>query len=413
MRNFTKLFKFTAKRFSIWLALITVFMTMTIGLTSKRLIEDDYKQFKMDAIEIWEDIEGKKFDKDFILDDKTMDDMSVRAMKYKEKYKIIENEKIWSMDSDYQTDYYDRLGREENARNANYTYNDFMRIFNRTSDGKLSASSYLDNLVAPVMIIIALFAITITSIEESMPIFEFTRMMPWKKRDDLLMKIGVVFIFGILIFAINSIILSFLLKSSEFGPVVSMKESFSHIGKDLLVFLATSILSTSLGFIAGNIIGHIGLFILTIGGVSLIKEDISMLARVFSNEGAMAIDDAFNGFMVKQNIFVRTLVSLTNIAIDNIMSIGAFLVISILVLLIALRVNKKSTSEKSGYMVVSKPISIYSKILGSLTLANIITTILSSMLVESAGLVSIIVFALALLLSYKFFDILFKIRLKF
>ncbi len=59
MRNFTKLFKFTAKRFSLWLALITVFMTMTIGLTSRRLIQDDYKRFKMDAIEIWEDIEGK------------------------------------------------------------------------------------------------------------------------------------------------------------------------------------------------------------------------------------------------------------------------------------------------------------------------------------------------------------------
>lgn len=413
MRNFTNLFKFTAKRFSIWLALITVFMTMTIGLTSKRLIEDDYKFFKMESIEIWEDIEGKKYDKDFILDEKTMDDLSVRAMKYKEKYKIIEDEKLWQMDSDYQTDYYDKLGMEGNAQNAHYTYNNFMRIFNKTKNGKIGASSYIDNLVAPVMVIIALFAITITSIEESMPIFEFTRMMPWKKRDDLLMKIGIVFIFGILIFAINTIILSFLLKSSEFGPVVSMSESFSHIAKDLLVFLATSILSTSLGFIAGNIIGHIGLFILTIGGVSLIKEDISMLARVFSNEGAMAIDDAFNGFMVKQNIFVRTLVSLTNIAIDNIMSIGAFLVISILVLLIALRVNKKSTSEKSGYMVVSKPISIYSKILGSLTLANIITTILSSMLVESAGVVSIIVFALALLLSYKFFDILFKIRLKF
>lgn len=352
MRNFTKLFKFTAKRFSIWLALITVFMTMTIGLTSKRLIQDDYKQFKMDAIEIWEDIEGKKFDKDFILDEKTMDDLSVRAMKYKEKYKIMENDKIWSMDSDFQTDYYDRLGREVDEQNAHYTYNEFIRIFNRTSDGKLSASSYLDNLVAPVMIIIALFAITITSIEESMPIFEFTRMMPWKKRDDLLMKIRIVFIFGVLIFAINSIILSFLLKSSGFGPVVSMKESFSHIAKDILVFLATSILSTSLGFIAGNIIGHIGLFIITIGGVSLIKEDISMLVRVFSNEGAMAIDDAFNGFMVKQNIFVRTLISLTNIAIDNIISVGAFLIISILVLLLALTVNKKSTSERSGYMVV-------------------------------------------------------------
>ncbi len=413
MRNFTKLFKFTAKRFSLWLALITVFMTMTIGLTSKRLIEDDYKQFKMDAIEIWEDIEGEKFDKEFILNDKTMDDLSVRAMKYKEKYKIIENDKLWQMDSDYQTDYYDRLGREENARNANYTYNDFMRIFNRTSDGKLSASSYLDNLVAPVMIIIALFAITITSIEESMPIFEFTRMMPWKKRDDLLMKIGIVFIFGLLIFAINSIILSFLLKSSGFGPVVSMKESFSHIGKDLLVFLATSILSTSLGFIAGNIIGHIGLFIITIGGVSLLKEDISMLVRVFSNEGAMAIDSAFANFMDDKNIFVRTLISLTNIAIDNIMSVAAFLIISILVLLLALTVNKKSTSERSGYMIVSKPIGIFAKIIGSLTLANIITSILSSMLVESAGVVSIIVFALAMLLSYKFFDILFKIRLKF
>ena len=180
MRNFTKLFKFTAKRFSLWLALITVFMTMTIGLTSRRLIQDDYKRFKMDAIEIWEDIEGKKLDKDFILNDKTMDELDVHAMKYKEKYKIIEDEKLWQMDSDYQTDYYDRLGEGENGRNAHYTYNDFMRIFNRTSDGKLSASSYLDNLVAPVMVIIALFAITITSIEESMPIFEFTRMMPWK-----------------------------------------------------------------------------------------------------------------------------------------------------------------------------------------------------------------------------------------
>ena len=413
MRNFTKLFKFTAKRFSLWLALITVFMTMTIGLTSRRLIQDDYKRFKMDAIEIWEDIEGKKFDKDFILDDKTMDELDVHAMKYKEKYKIIEDDKLWQMDSDYQTDYYDRLGEGENGRNAHYTYNDFMRIFNRTSDGKLSASSYLDNLVAPVMVIIALFAITITSIEESMPIFEFTRMMPWKKRDDLLMKIGIAFIFGILIFAINSIILSFLLKSSGFGPVVSMKESFNHIGKDLLVFLATSILSTSLGFIAGNIIGHIGLFILTIGGLSLLKENLTMLVRVFSNDGAMAIDNVFANFMEKQDIFVRTLISLTNIAIDNIMSIGAFLIISILVLLLALTVNKKSTSERSGYMVVSKPISIFSKLMGSLTLANVITSILSSMLVESAGVVSIIVFALALLLSYKFFDILFKIRLKF
>lgn len=413
MRNFTKLFKFTAKRFSLWLALITVFMTMTIGLTSRRLIQDDYKRFNMDAIEIWEDIEGKKFDKDFILDDKTMDELDVHAMKYKEKYKIIEDDKLWQMDSDYQTDYYDRLGEGENGRNAHYTYNDFMRIFNRTSDGKLSASSYLDNLVAPVMVIIALFAITITSIEESMPIFEFTRMMPWKKRDDLLMKIGIAFIFGILIFAINAIILSFLLKSSGFGPVVGIRESFSHIAKDLLVFLATSILSTSLGFIAGNIIGHIGLFILTIGGVSLIKEDLTMLVRVFSNDGAMAIDNVFANFMEKQDIFVRTLISLTNIAIDNIMSIGAFLIISILVLLLALTVNKKSTSERSGYMVVSKPISIFAKLMGSLTLANVITSILSSMLVESAGVVSIIVFALALLLSYKFFDILFKIRLKF
>ena len=413
MRNFTKLFKFTAKRFSLWLALITVFMTMTIGLTSRRLIQDDYKRFNMDAIEIWEDIEGKKFDKDFILDDKTMDELDVHAMKYKEKYKIIEDDKLWQMDSDYQTDYYDRLGEGENGRNAHYTYNDFMRIFNRTSDGKLSASSYLDNLVAPVMVIIALFAITITSIEESMPIFEFTRMMPWKKRDDLLMKIGIAFIFGILIFAINAIILSFLLKSSGFGPVVSMKESFGHIGRDLLVFLATSILSTSLGFIAGNIIGHIGLFIITIGGVSLIKEDLTMLVRVFSNDGAMAIDNVFANFMEKQDIFVRTLISLTNIAIDNIMSIGAFLIISILVLLLALTVNKKSTSERSGYMVVSKPISIFAKLMGSLTLANVITSILSSMLVESAGVVSIIVFALALSLSYKFFDILFKIRLKF
>lgn len=63
-------------------------------------------------------------------------------------------------------------------------------------------------------------------------------------------------------------------------------------------------------------------------------------------------------------------------------------------------------------MIVNKKVSVFCKLIATLTLANLMTSLLASVFVDTNFLVMII-FVLALLLSYKFFDMLFEIRLKF
>lgn len=64
-------------------------------------------------------------------------------------------------------------------------------------------------------------------------------------------------------------------------------------------------------------------------------------------------------------------------------------------------------------MIANKKLGVFCKLMASLTLANLMTSILASVFVQKISPVIVIIFILALLISYKFFDMLFKIRLKF
>ncbi len=413
MRNFKNLIKFTWKRFSIWLILVTVFCTMAVGISNQNTIRNAYDNFTYNILSMREDLYGKGQDKDIKINEESLDQIEIELLKYKEKYKLLDFDEVYSLDvsGEVQDDYFERLNNN-GGYDAHYIYNSIKTYLQQFDEGKFDGSSYYQSLIFPIVIFMGLFGLSLTSLEQSSAIYDFTRLMPWKKKDELLMKTGIVFLFGLVIFAINAIVLAFILKTSAFGQVLSLHLIGRQICRNILIFLGTSIISTSLGFIAGNFLGHFGLFIMTLAGFELYRENLNMTLQVFSTALADKFYSAMASFEEGLHPFIKTLLSIVYIEVDDIRTILAFVLVAALIFFLALYLSKNQTSERSGYMIVNKKVSVFCKLIATLTLANLMTSLLASVFVDTNFLVMII-FVLALLLSYKFFDMLFEIRLKF
>lgn len=413
MRNFKNLIKFTWKRFSIWLILVTVFCTMAVGISNQNTIRNAYDNFTYNIISMREDLYGKGQNKDIKINEESLDQIAIELLKYKEKYKLLDFDEVYSIDvsGEAQDDYFERLS-QNGGYDAHYIYNSIKTYLQQFDEGKFDGSSYYQSLIFPIVIFMGLFGLSLTSLEQSSAIYDFTRLMPWKKKDELLMKTGIVFLFGLVIFAINAIVLAFILKTSAFGQVLSLHLIGRQICRNILIFLGTSIISTSLGFIAGNFLGHFGLFIMTLAGFELYRENLNMTLQVFSTALADKFYSAMASFEEGLHPFIKTLLSIVYIEVDDIRTILAFVLVAALIFCFALYLSKNQTSERSGYMIVNKKVSVFCKLIATLTLANLMTSLLASVFVDTSFLVMII-FVLSLLLSYKFFDMLFEIRLKF
>lgn len=413
MRNFKNLIKFTWKRFSIWIILVTVFCTMVVGISSQNSIRNDYDNFSNNVLSMREDLYGKNDNEELKINGESLDQIEIELLKYKEKYKLLDFDEVYSLDvsAEDQDDYFERLS-QNGGYDAHYIYNSIKTYLQQFDKGKFDGSSYYQSLIFPIVIFMGLFGLSLTSLEQSSAIYDFTRLMPWKKKDELLMKIGIVFLFGLVIFAINAIVLAFILKTSAFGQILSFPLIGRQICRNILIFFGTSIISTSLGFISGNFLGHIGLFIMALAGFELYRENLNLTLQVFSTNMADKFYSAVASFEEGLNPFIKTLLSIVYLKVDDIRTILAFILVAAVIFCLALYLSKNQTSERSGYMIVNKKVSVFCKLVATLTLANLMTSLVSSVFVDTTFLLMII-FVLSLLLSYKFFDMLFEIRLKF
>ena len=71
MRNFKNLIKFTWKRFSIWIILVTVFCTMAVGMSNQNSIRNAYDNFTNNVISMREDLYGKGQNKDIKINEES------------------------------------------------------------------------------------------------------------------------------------------------------------------------------------------------------------------------------------------------------------------------------------------------------------------------------------------------------
>lgn len=419
MSDFKKLFRITMKRFGIWILLISILVALANGLGLKNGLDVDSKNFKesinemANATNISFKSKNRKIDKEFLSQAEEI------AKTYQEKYKLKENEELQKVDEQEFQKNMENFQKEFGEdyyliTQPYYTYNNYLRTWKDYGGNKVENSyggNYIEDLTLPICFFIFIIAILVTSLEESLPYYEFTCMFPWRKKDEIVMKSIMVFIFGLSIFLINYLIGMGLMKSSDWGPLISLI-GLETISKMLLMFFATSIFSVALGMIAGNFIGHLGLSIIAIGSFRLVKTLIFVIISIFNKNVAYDFSENYNNIANNLPEILKPFEIVFNVN-KSYLSIAGFLIIAILWAILAYGVNSKISSEKSGLMIISKPVSIIAKTLGILSLTSIIYFLMSVVVGPYNLLLNLIIYGLGLLLSYKLFDVLFKVRLKF
>ncbi|WP_296114675.1 hypothetical protein [uncultured Anaerococcus sp.] len=410
MKDFKKILKLSWKRYAIWIILVGFFFTLANTLGMKSNIKRDSTELgnRVSTMERYLET-SKTYPSDKKIDKAYLKEAEKTAEDFRSKYKL-----KYRGDRFYDESYFDRLDDEDLWDKQN-NYEVFKIIMEDYEDYEFNLVDKLTSSMVITLVFILILAMALTSIEESLNYYDFTRMLPWSKKKEFLMKVGLCLIFGLILFVINIGIVTAIAKGSVFSEILSFKGFGDFFLKLLIAFVSTSLVGVGLGLLAGNFIGHLGLSIIAVGFIDLFSLIGFSFASIFSDELPSKLSQVYYNFKDGLSSTGQVFLSLTNTDFDKISSLWAGLVVSILIALIAYFLIGKSSAERSGYMVKNKTLSVISKWIGILCLTSIIFVITNGLISRDSVniLVRIIIYALSLLISYKLFDILFRIRLKF
>lgn len=409
MNDLKSLFKLVWKRFSVWIGLLAIFTLLINGLGARDRINrfEDSLTNTVDIMASDLGVEPLKINGKFKKQDIEKSDEIFN--KFQKKYDI----KFAEVDDyGYYANVYDE-GQEDldydlmNQASMYKSAKDFI------SEKGMADSYYRSSLFAPIVFFVVIIGILITSIEQSFPYYEFTTMLPWKKRDEVWMKALIVFGLGALVYFINLAVISLILNTSRLANIVSLPNIGAISAQMLAFILASSILVVATGMIAGNFLGHIGMLIVSVGGLELIWQNIRVSISVIFGLGNTSIDQNYEAFINGINPFLKPFLSLLY-AKTSYPEVLAYLIIAILWAMLAYVVSQKLSGEKSGYMIISSPIEKVVKVLGILSFTSLFYVIISDTIFGTSSVIlNLAIYILGLLISIKLFDILFKIRLKF
>ena len=410
MKDFGKLLKLTWKRYAIWLLLLGFFFTLsnTLGVKSN---------LKWDAIRITDNVrqmenclgEEKSHPKDQKIDEKYLKDSEKTAQDFAKKYKL-----KYPKERSYDEEYMEKLNKDD-LWDKQSTYEEFMWGMEKLNDYKSDMTEKLTSSMALSLVFIMIISMGLTSIEESLNYYDFTRMLPWSKKREFLMKIGVALVFGLALFIINILMVTITIKGSVFSEIASFAKIGIFLMKSMISLVSASLVGVSLGLLAGNFLGHIGLSIIAIGFVEWFKLIIFSFLGIFGDTYPGTFNDAYYDFKGTLSPASQVFLSLLNASFDKTPTLWAGLVVALIIAVGTYFLIGRSSAERSGYMVKNKALSEICKWAGILSLTSILFVIIAGLISSGEGniILRILAYALSLLISYKLFDILFKIRLKF
>ena len=294
-----------------------------------------------------------------------------------------------------------------------YTLNRYEYAVQSIKNGELKIVKIYTNMLFFILVFTGIFTMALTSMEESMAYYDFTRMLPWSKKKEMLMKIGLGFIFTLGLFIVNLLVVTAIVKSSAIGGIVNFDGLAFFIIKSIALFAIASIVSTSLGLLAGNFLGHIGLMIIGVGAFEWFKNIILVFLLIFSESYTSRLEELIYKCINKLSPNIKPILSLTYVEFDNSLSLLTGLAIAFIIGLVAYLLIEKSSSERSGYLVKNEILSKICKFAAIFSLTSVMFVIANTFLYTEMFIIRLVVYVLAFLISYKFFDILFNIRLKF
>lgn len=400
MSDFKNLFKLIWKRFSIWIMIFAILTVLLNSLGAREQIKRNEENLRDATYYMAKDLKvdfpniGSRIDQDYL---NKADDL---YQTYKEKYNININE-----DGSYQ----------EGFDDDDYDYGKIEPV-NRYSiikDFIKEDYDYFNNLILVLLFFVVFISVMITSLEQSFPYYDFTTMLPWKKRDEVWMKALIVFGLGLVLLLIGILTNYLVIKTSIFGNIMNYGNIGSIIAKMALYMLGTSLLVVATGMISGNFLGHFGLLIIAFGGMDLIWQNIRVIIYLFNKDMMYKVDAAYSSLIDKIPSILKPFVSLR--FVDNLYpQLFGFIIVAILYGILAYLVSQKLSGENAGFMIISKPIEKFAKTLGIISFTSIFYTIVSSILLTNSSIIlHLLIYAMGLLIAIKVFGILFKIRLKF
>ena len=414
MSDFKNLFKITVKRYGIWILLISLMIAMTYGLQSRARLKNEAENLRGSVNVMAEDLDTS-IDNEGKITKEYLDEASTIADKYAEKYGILTDDQMKNLADEDWNDYSDKAINKYGSKFWEYESN--YRTFQNIKESNLEVSNiftyYIEDTAFGIVVLVAILAMLITSLEQSLSFYDFTLMFPWKKRDEVWMKALVVFIIGLAMFLINLLLNIAMISSSDFAPLMDFSKLGDPILQSILLIFATSFITVSTGMIAGNFLGHAGLGIIAIGSIELLRYIVNVFLTIFAPNFASSMYSSFSKFVENLPGVLKPFFSLINVKMDYPTIIG-YIIVAGLWTLLAYLINSKSSSEKSGYLIISKPVEYVAKIWGILSFTTVLYLIGSAPISGMGSMVlELIIYVVALLISIKLFDILFKVRLKF
>ena len=410
MKDFKKMLKLTWKRYAIWIILVGFFFTLSNVLGVKNNLKWDAVRITDNIAEMESYLTGKKtYRRDQKIGEKYLKDAEKTAQAFADKYKL-----EYRGDRFYDEAYNEKLNKD-NLWDKQNIYEEYMRGMENVKSYKLDMTEKLTSSMSISLIFILILGMGLTSIEESLNYYDFTRMLPWSKKKEFFMKLGLALIFGLALFLINSLMVSVTIKGSVFSEIASFAALPNFFMKTMISLVSASLVGVSLGLLSGNFLGHMGLGIISVGFIEWFKLIIFSFLGIFGDQYANNFNDNFNNFKEGLSPAGKVFLSLINADFDKTPTLWAGLVVSLIIAIGTYLLIGKSSAERSGYMVKNNVLSGIAKWAGILSLTSILFVITASIVTPDTSnvIIRIIIYVLSLLISYKLFDILFKIRLKF
>lgn len=255
-------------------------------------------------------------------------------------------------------------------------------------------------------------AIVLMSAEHLTNYYEFTRLYPWKRRQEFIYKIlyGLVAlsVFYLIVFLINYLASSRSIIHNLIGPI-----DYKFVLMDYIRVVSYYLIAMSIGAMAGNILGHLGMMLIAFMGTTLIDYNYLIIQNAFLNNeyDGFLILDALQGTNGLALGFLNPYTGYLD-RIDaqaHLVLIGLVLAAA-LYMVLGLYYSQNADSSRSKMLVMPKPISVIVEIFAVVTTASIFFMI-SQSLFSSNWILSIVMYLIGLGVSFKFYNAFFRVQM--
>lgn len=416
MKDFKKEISILSRRNGFWIILVLAVSLLFSGLFQTKSLDESYRSL-IQATNTLNTMAktGEKYGKNTKIDKKFFHDNDILFDKMAKKYKYDEQ-----INFDYEKASQKEIDEREEFQ---LKYGEYISTLDQykylSQEAKGKSNNFYFSYISVMGIVVAIvLGVLFSSMEHSTSYYEFARVYPWTKKKDFLMKIG----FGLMIvlgFVILSSALNYMiLKTSNFEILKTGTRQIPETIKGFGMLSAIYLAILSVGFMAGNILGHFGLTIMTFGFLDILDGIIGNISQIlfgYSDNNrtfASLIEKNIPNNGSPVNTILRVILRpLTNFDTTKFAVIGLIL-FSLIVFSVSFSLIEKTKTENSGKMVLLKPIANLAKILVIMLFASIGTMIFQSSIFEGFSIMNFVVLGILIFVFTKIFNILFKLKLK-